>query len=91
MSARPLADSVSSLNGAKEYITIFVTVHFLQQRAVTFKLATTVYCVHLNDYSAHPLQVFVPTYVSRFRRVHNKGLQPAARILRTEATFANYL
>jgi hypothetical protein len=90
-SARPLADSASWLDGAKECITIFVTGLFLQLRVVTFKLAMTVYCVLLDDYSADPLQVFVPTRMSRFRRVYNMGLQPAAHIMRTEATFVNYV
>jgi len=80
---------VSWLDGAKECITIFLTGIFLQLRVVTFKLAMTVYCVLLDDYSVDPLKVFVPTYMSRFRRIYNMGLQPAAHIMRSEATFVN--
>ena len=83
-------DSVSWLDGAKECITIFVTGLFLQLRVVTFKLAI-VYCVLLDDYSADPLQVFVPTYMSCFTRIYNMGLQPAAHIIRSEATFVNFI
>ena len=71
--------------------TIFVTGHFLQRRIVTFKLAMAVYCLLLSDYSADRLQVFVLTYMSHFRRVYNTGLRPAAHIMRTEATFVNYV